>query len=60
MNYKTLDKISVFLNFGREKYLLGSLAKKNKQIWFEYDSEFIRTGLEISSEAEKLKKRYQC
>lgn len=48
MKHKTLNEISVSLNFKSIKYPVGVLAKKEKKIWFEYDSDFIKRELEIS------------
>ncbi len=42
-----ISKISVYLN-SAYKQKLGTLAIKNRKIYFEYDSVFIKTGIEIS------------
>ena len=40
--------IQVYFMLKKKKVFLGRLALKNRQIFFEYTSEFIKTGLEIS------------
>lgn len=41
-------KLNVYLNSSNDKLLVGKLTHYNKNIYFEYDHEFIKTGIEIS------------
>jgi len=41
------QKIIVYLN-QQKKQKVGTLAQKDKKIYFEYDKEFLKSGLEIS------------
>jgi len=43
-----ITNLDVSLDFGTKQYHVGRLAVKQDQIWFEYDADFIETGLEIS------------
>jgi serine/threonine-protein kinase HipA len=45
--YKNIQKITIHLTQPK-KQKLGILAQKNKKIYFEYDKEFLKTGIEIS------------
>ena len=47
-NYIPIILINVFLKFGKNSLSVGRLAAKNDRIYFEYDSSFIKQGLEIS------------
>ena len=42
-----IEKLTVFLNLPH-KQKVGTLAQKNRKIYFEYDKDFLKTGLEIS------------
>lgn len=43
-----VNNINVCLDFGCKQYFVGRLASVNHKIYFEYDSEFLKKGLEIS------------
>ena len=45
---KTVKEIKVGINFGAGTKSVGRLAIRDQQIYFEYASEFIEAGLEIS------------
>jgi serine/threonine-protein kinase HipA len=40
--------LNVFLNSDDQKYHVGKLALKNRSIYFEYEKEFLKTGIELS------------
>lgn len=40
--------VYIYLNMGKEKLLIGRLALKERKIYFEYASEFLETGIELS------------
>ncbi|CAA6811939.1 MAG: HIPA PROTEIN [uncultured Sulfurovum sp.] len=42
-----MNTITIHLTQSK-KQKLGTLAQKNKKIYFEYDKEFLKTGIEIS------------
>jgi serine/threonine-protein kinase HipA len=42
-----ITKLTVYLN-QQKKQKVGTLAQKDKKIYFEYDKEFLKSGLEIS------------
>jgi len=48
MTYQAVDVLNVFFNHYQQKYCLGRLALKNRQIYFEYDESFIATGIQVS------------
>lgn len=48
MKWQAVTLLDIFLMNQQEKLLVGRLALKDRQIYFEYDSSFIKTGLEIS------------
>lgn len=43
-----IDKISVFLNINENRNKVGELACVNKKIYFQYDNEFLKKGVNIS------------
>ena len=43
-----IQSINVFLEHCSNKYLVGKLAHKDRKIYFEYDSEFLTKGINIS------------
>ena len=45
--YININAITVYLTQTKTKKL-GTLATKNKKIYFEYDKEFLKSGIEIS------------
>jgi serine/threonine-protein kinase HipA len=45
---KLINEIKVSLDFGEQPVSVGRLAIRNGQIYFEYDSAFIESGLDIS------------
>ena len=49
MNFAPQSLISVYYHGSGKKQLLGRLLLKNRNIFFEYDISFIKTGLELSS-----------
>ncbi len=40
--------VNVYFEPGTNKTLMGRLARKNHKIFFEYDPDFIKTGIELS------------
>ncbi len=48
MIFPTQNLIYVYYHGSGPKQLMGRLLLKNRQIFFEYDSEFIKTSLELS------------
>ena len=48
MSFENISLIHVYFIQGKEKLAMGRLALKNRKIWFEYDPQFIQTGLELS------------
>ncbi len=61
MILKNHSLIRVYFNKRNEKILVGKLALKNRQLFFEYSQEFIETGLELSPFKLPLKKGlHQC
>lgn len=47
-NYLSLQDLKVSLDFGDDAISVGRMASRNNRIYFEYDAEFIKSGLEIS------------
>tara|TARA_B100001989_G_C24549995_1_gene473689 strand:- start:165 stop:1406 length:1242 start_codon:yes stop_codon:yes gene_type:complete len=47
-NYLSITEIKVGINFGKDIQSVGRLAMRERTIYFEYDSAFIKSGLEIS------------
>ncbi len=43
-----IQSVRVFLNHLGDKIFVGILVQKNRDIYFEYDEEFIKTNIEIS------------
>ena len=43
-----INRLEVFLNIYEKDFFVGTLAYKNKTIYFEYDKSFLTTGIEIS------------
>ena len=43
-----ISVVKVFLNLGSKRQFIGRLAMKNRAIYFEYDSAFLSSGIEIS------------
>ena len=48
MTFQTTTLVHVYFMRQHDKYLMGRLALKDRKIFFEYDPEFIKTGLELS------------
>ena len=48
MSFESISDIRVGLRFNDETLLVGHLAKRDRKIYFEYESSFIDSGLEIS------------
>lgn len=46
--YKPVEQIKAGLDFGEGIMPVGRLAIRERQIYFEYDDEFVKSGLEIS------------
>lgn len=46
--WQPVQDIQVQLDFGDTRYNVGRLAERDRRIYFEYDGDFIRKGLEIS------------
>ena len=47
-NYLSVTEVKVGINFGEGVQAVGRLAAREHKIYFEYDSEFIKSGIEIS------------
>lgn len=48
MTYSQIKEIKVGLDFGNTNYRVGRLAIRDGIIYFEYDNDFIKKGIEIS------------
>ena len=48
MTYTPIRELKVGLNFGSEVIPVGRLAMRDYKIYFDYDAEFIKNGLDIS------------
>ncbi len=46
--YRSINEVKVGLDFGHGMVPVGRLASRNGRIYFEYDAEFLRRGLELS------------
>ena len=44
----SIQTVNVFLNQTSQKQKVGTLASKNKKIYFEYDKEFLNSRIELS------------
>ena len=47
-SYLSTAEVKVGINFGRGVQAVGRLAVRERKIYFEYDSAFIKSGIEIS------------
>jgi len=45
---KTIQKVIVSIDFGREEIAVGELIQEGRGIYFKYYTEFIKTGLALS------------
>jgi serine/threonine-protein kinase HipA len=48
MSFRDQNLVYVYYHGSLEKQIMGRLLLKNRQIFFEYDAAFIKTGLELS------------
>ena len=48
MNFEPISHVTVGLNFEDETIPIGRLARHERKIYFEYDADFIKRGIEIS------------
>lgn len=48
MTFQNVSQVRVYFARGEEKIFMGRIALKGRQIFFEYDPQFIKTGLELS------------
>ena len=48
MTYSQIKEIKVGIDFGTKNYRVGRLAIRDSIIYFEYDNDFLKTGIEIS------------
>jgi len=48
MSFSTQNLVYVYYHGSLEKQLMGRLLLKNRQIFFEYDASFMKTGLDLS------------
>lgn len=48
MNFQTVNLVHVYYEGGENRLLVGRLALKDRQFYFEYDNHFIKTGLVLS------------
>lgn len=46
--FQAISKLTVHLTHYNKTQKLGTLAQKDRKIYFEYDKEFLKTGIEIS------------
>jgi serine/threonine-protein kinase HipA len=54
-----INSVDVFLNHSDNRHFVGKLALSSRKIYFEYDEEFIKTGIQISPYKLPLKKDLQ-
>lgn len=47
-NYLSATKVKVSIDFGERVQAVGRLAMREQKVYFEYDSAFIKSGIEIS------------
>jgi serine/threonine-protein kinase HipA len=45
---KTIQKVTVAIDFGAEELQVGELIQEGKGLYFKYDTEFIKMGIELS------------
>lgn len=48
MNFSSPNLVYVYYHAQQHKHLMGRLLLKNREIFFEYDANFIKLGLELS------------
>jgi len=48
MTYQAIDKVSVSLDFGSHQFEVGVLARKLRDIVFQYHPKFVENGFELS------------
>ena len=48
MSYQPIDSLLVKLNFAQSSFEVGKLLANGRKIWFEYDSEFLKSPYNIS------------
>jgi len=48
MTFEPVDQIKVFLDFADAPAPVGRLAIRDRQIYFEYERNFLERGIEIS------------
>ena len=48
MKYQPVNLVHVSLDFGNREHRVGRLALANRRIYFEFDTAFLKSGLEIS------------
>ena len=48
MKYIPITEIKVKLDFGQDPISVGRLASRNNQIYFEYDTDFLKRNLSLS------------
>ena len=48
MTFSRQQLVHVYYNGGGHRHTMGRLLLKNRQIFFEYDASFMKTGLELS------------
>ena len=48
MTYETTELLTVYLDAWNQRRRVGRLANRDRQILFEYDADFLASGIEIS------------
>lgn len=48
MTFTPVSQIQIGLNFGKDRQPVGRLALRDRQIFFEYDADFLAKGLDVS------------
>lgn len=48
MNFQSVNKVQVYYVGGKVKQPVGQLALKDRKLFFEYDADFLKTGIELS------------
>lgn len=59
-NYCVATEVKVSINFGNAVQTVGRLATRERKIYFEYDSAFIKSGIEISPLRLPLRTGVEC
>ena len=47
-NFKPVSRLNVLLDFGNKPVIVGELFYERRKIYFQYDADFLKKGLNIS------------